>query len=146
MYPGADVTGLFPRIFNIIRGQLFCGIVSLAIVPWKLLSTLEPALRFLTHCAATDNTTASGSGFITFLGSYNIFIAPICGVSCTTCIDRATITNSCRLFRSSSSTTFSSKGAIYIHYHFSTQVRAVFTMARKDGTSRLWLLGCLLQS
>jgi cytosine/uracil/thiamine/allantoin permease len=36
--PGADVTGLFPRVFNIIRGQLFCGIVSLAIVPWKLLS------------------------------------------------------------------------------------------------------------
>jgi NCS1 family nucleobase:cation symporter-1 len=37
--PGADVTGLFPRAFNIIRGQLFCGTVSLAIVPWKLLST-----------------------------------------------------------------------------------------------------------
>lgn len=29
----------------------------------------------------TDNVSASGSGFITFLGSYNIFIAPICGVS-----------------------------------------------------------------
>ncbi|KAI5247791.1 hypothetical protein E4T43_01700 [Aureobasidium subglaciale] len=57
---GADVTGLFPRIFNIIRGQLFCGIVSLAIVPWKLLT--------------------SGAGFVTFLGSYNIFISPICGI------------------------------------------------------------------
>jgi NCS1 family nucleobase:cation symporter-1 len=52
---GADVTGLFPRVFNIIRGQLFCGIVSLAVVPWKLLSTclhqhslLIPVLRRLT--------------------------------------------------------------------------------------------------
>ena len=33
------------------------------------------------HFAATEHITASGSGFITFLGSYNIFIAPICGVS-----------------------------------------------------------------
>ncbi|EPE04415.1 allantoin transport [Ophiostoma piceae UAMH 11346] len=57
---GADITGLLPRIFKIVRGQLFCGLISLAIVPWKLL---------------TD-----GSGFITFLGSYNIFIAPICGI------------------------------------------------------------------
>ncbi|KAJ9500162.1 hypothetical protein H2202_004553 [Exophiala xenobiotica] len=57
---GADVTGLLPKYFTIVRGQLFCGIVSLAIVPWKLL---------------TD-----GSGFLTFLGSYNIFISPICGI------------------------------------------------------------------
>lgn len=35
---GADVTGLLPRVFTIVRGQLFCGVVSLAIVPWKLLS------------------------------------------------------------------------------------------------------------
>lgn len=57
---GADVTGLLPRVFKIVRGQIFCGVISLAIVPWKLLT--------------------SGSGFITFLCSYNIFIAPICGV------------------------------------------------------------------
>lgn len=60
---GADVTGLLPRVFKIVRGQLFCGLFSLAIVPWKLL---------------TD-----GAGFITFLGSYNIFIAPICGIIIT---------------------------------------------------------------
>ncbi|CAK7207552.1 hypothetical protein SEUCBS139899_010362 [Sporothrix eucalyptigena] len=60
---GADVTGLLPRVFKIVRGQLFCGIISLAIVPWKLLT--------------------SGAGFITFLGSYNIFIAPICGIIIT---------------------------------------------------------------
>ncbi|OAA59758.1 NCS1 nucleoside transporter [Niveomyces insectorum RCEF 264] len=57
---GADVTGLLPRVFTIVRGQLFCGLISLAIVPWKL---------------ETD-----GAAFLTFLGSYNIFIAPICGI------------------------------------------------------------------
>lgn len=59
--PGADITGLLPKVFTIVRGQLFCGLLSLAIVPWKL--------------------TTSGSAFLTFLGSYNIFIAPICSVS-----------------------------------------------------------------
>jgi NCS1 family nucleobase:cation symporter-1 len=77
---GADVTGLFPRVFNIIRGQLFCGIVSLAIVPWKLLSKW-PVLLSWASSRNSDNSLASGSGFISFLGSYNIFIAPICGVS-----------------------------------------------------------------
>lgn len=57
---GADVTGLQPKMFTIVRGQLFCGLVSLAIVPWKLLT--------------------NGSSFLTFLGSYNIFISPICGI------------------------------------------------------------------
>jgi NCS1 family nucleobase:cation symporter-1 len=46
---GADVTGLFPRVFDIIRGQLFCGIVSLAIVPWKLLSTCLDQRFLLGH-------------------------------------------------------------------------------------------------
>jgi NCS1 family nucleobase:cation symporter-1 len=36
---GADVTGLAPKVFTIVRGQIFCGVVSLAIIPWKLLST-----------------------------------------------------------------------------------------------------------
>ncbi|CRG91925.1 Uracil permease [Talaromyces islandicus] len=57
---GADVTGLLPKVFTIVRGQLFCGVLSLAMVPWKLL---------------TD-----GSAFLTFLGSYNIFISPICAI------------------------------------------------------------------
>ncbi|KAI6878748.1 hypothetical protein KC360_g3607 [Hortaea werneckii] len=60
---GADVTGLLPKAFTIVRGQLFCGIVSLAIVPWKL--------------------TTDGSAFLKFLGSYNIFISPICAVIIT---------------------------------------------------------------
>lgn len=35
---GADVTGLVPKLFTIVRGQICCGVLSLAIVPWKLLS------------------------------------------------------------------------------------------------------------
>ncbi|KAF4343145.1 uracil permease [Fusarium beomiforme] len=57
---GADVTGLVPKVFTIVRGQIFCGVLSLAIVPWKLLT--------------------SGSAFLVFLGSYNIFISPICAI------------------------------------------------------------------
>ncbi|KAL2208362.1 NCS1 family nucleobase:cation symporter-1 [Sarocladium strictum] len=57
---GADVTGLLPKVFTIVRGQICCGILSLAIVPWKLLT--------------------SGSAFLVFLGSYNIFISPICAI------------------------------------------------------------------
>jgi cytosine/uracil/thiamine/allantoin permease len=47
---GADVTGLLPKVFTIVRGQLFCGIVSLAIVPWKLLSKtlMDPFLEHQT--------------------------------------------------------------------------------------------------
>ncbi|KAF5639361.1 NCS1 nucleoside transporter [Fusarium sp. NRRL 52700] len=57
---GADVTGLVPKVFTIVRGQICCGILSLAIVPWKLLT--------------------SGSAFLIFLGSYNCFISPICAI------------------------------------------------------------------
>ncbi|KAF4416061.1 NCS1 nucleoside transporter [Fusarium acutatum] len=57
---GADVTGLVPKVFTIVRGQICCGTLSLAIVPWKLLT--------------------SGSAFLIFLGSYNCFISPICAI------------------------------------------------------------------
>ncbi|KLO81279.1 putative uracil permease [Fusarium fujikuroi] len=57
---GADVTGLVPKLFTIVRGQICCGVLSLAIVPWKLLT--------------------SGSAFLIFLGSYNCFISPICAI------------------------------------------------------------------
>ncbi|KIW25907.1 uncharacterized protein PV07_09043 [Cladophialophora immunda] len=57
---GADLTGLFPRYFNIPRGQVFCAVISLAVVPWKLL--------------------ASAQTFLTFLGSYVVFIAPVIAI------------------------------------------------------------------
>jgi NCS1 family nucleobase:cation symporter-1 len=54
---GCDLTGLFPRYFTIRRGQIFCSILAILIVPWKLVY--------------------SGASFLAFLGSYVVFITPI---------------------------------------------------------------------
>ena len=85
---GADVTGLVPKLFTIVRGQICCGVLSLAIVPWKLLSkTLFYILLFSLFICKYQTLTqltlsaASGSAFLIFLGSYNCFISPICAVS-----------------------------------------------------------------
>lgn len=58
---GADMNGLLPKILTIRRGQVLCAVLSVCFVPWELIATAQK--------------------FITFLGSYNIFMAPICGVS-----------------------------------------------------------------
>ncbi|KAH7131795.1 NCS1 nucleoside transporter [Dendryphion nanum] len=57
---GADMTGLFPRYLTIRRGQVICAILGVALVPWKLIATAQT--------------------FLTFLGSYNIFMAPLCAI------------------------------------------------------------------
>lgn len=57
---GADMTGLFPRYLTIRRGQVLCALLGVALVPWKLIATAQK--------------------FITFLGSYNIFMAPLCAI------------------------------------------------------------------
>lgn len=57
---GADATGLFPRVLTIRRGQILCAVLGVAVLPWELL--------------------ASASAFLSFLGSYNIFMAPLCAV------------------------------------------------------------------
>ncbi|KAM0817498.1 putative Allantoin permease [Seiridium cardinale] len=57
---GADMNGLLPKILTIRRGQILCAVLSVCFVPWKLIATAQK--------------------FITFLGSYNIFMAPICGI------------------------------------------------------------------
>ncbi|KAL3458411.1 permease for cytosine/purines, uracil, thiamine, allantoin-domain-containing protein [Aspergillus heterothallicus] len=65
---GADMTGLFPRFLTIRRGQILCAILGVAVVPWKLL--------------------ASAGDFLSFLGSYNIFMAPLCAIIITDYISR----------------------------------------------------------
>ncbi|KAK7967054.1 putative uracil permease [Apiospora aurea] len=60
---GADLTGLFPKYMTIKRGQVLCAFLGVAVVPWELL--------------------ASAQAFLSFLGSYNIFMAPLCGVIIT---------------------------------------------------------------
>lgn len=57
---GSDMTGLFPRWLSIRRGQVLCSFLGIAVVPWKLIANAE--------------------SFISFLGSYNIFMAPLCAI------------------------------------------------------------------
>ncbi|RAO70615.1 uncharacterized protein BHQ10_006627 [Talaromyces amestolkiae] len=57
---GADTSGLFPRYINIVRGQVLCALLAPLCVPWKII--------------------ASASSFLTFLGSYTVFLMPICAI------------------------------------------------------------------
>lgn len=55
---GADLTGIFPRWLTIVRGQVLCAVLAPLLVPWKII--------------------ASATSFLTFLGSYTVFLMPIC--------------------------------------------------------------------
>ncbi|KAH3663509.1 hypothetical protein OGAPHI_004910 [Ogataea philodendri] len=55
----ADLCGLLPKYFNIVRGQIFLGLLAWAMVPWRMINS-----------AAT---------LVSFLGSYSIFVAPLLG-------------------------------------------------------------------
>ncbi|KAL4805341.1 permease for cytosine/purines, uracil, thiamine, allantoin-domain-containing protein [Aspergillus unguis] len=57
---GADLSGLLPRYINIVRGQVLCAVLAPLCVPWKII--------------------ASAQSFLTFLGSYTVFLMPTCGV------------------------------------------------------------------
>lgn len=57
---GADSSGLFPKYINIVRGQVMCALLAPLCVPWKII--------------------ASATSFLTFLGSYTVFLMPICGI------------------------------------------------------------------
>ncbi|KAK7990958.1 hypothetical protein PG990_015238 [Apiospora arundinis] len=57
---GADGSGLLPRYLTIVRGQVICAVLAPLCVPWKIIS--------------------SASTFLTFLGSYTVFLMPVCGV------------------------------------------------------------------
>ncbi|KAH8174152.1 hypothetical protein LIA77_05571 [Sarocladium implicatum] len=57
---GADVSGLFPRWINIVRGQVMCAMFAPLLVPWKIIS--------------------SAQSFLVFLGSYTVFLMPTCGI------------------------------------------------------------------
>ncbi|KAL4945613.1 hypothetical protein BDV06DRAFT_219150 [Aspergillus oleicola] len=57
---GADLSGLVPRYMNIVRGQILCALLAPLCVPWKIIS--------------------SAQSFLTFLGSYTVFLMPTCGI------------------------------------------------------------------
>ncbi|KAF9067601.1 NCS1 nucleoside transporter [Rhodocollybia butyracea] len=56
----ADITGLAPRWMTIRRGQVLCAILGLAITPWNFLQNAQQ--------------------FLTFLGSYNMFMGSLLAV------------------------------------------------------------------
>lgn len=60
---GADLTGIFPRWLTIVRGQVLCALLAPLLVPWKII--------------------ASATSFLTFLGSYTVFLMPICACMIT---------------------------------------------------------------
>ena len=53
---GADLTGMWPKWLTIVRGQILCATLAPLLVPWKMIS--------------------SAQAFLTFLGSYPIFLMP----------------------------------------------------------------------
>ncbi|PVH95088.1 hypothetical protein DM02DRAFT_732080 [Periconia macrospinosa] len=57
---GSDMTGLFPKWLTIRRGQILCAILGVVVQPWQLM--------------------ANATAFLSFLGSYSIFMAPLCAV------------------------------------------------------------------
>ncbi|GBE85708.1 permease for cytosine/purines, uracil, thiamine, allantoin-domain-containing protein [Sparassis latifolia] len=59
----SDITALVPTFFNLSRGMWFCCLISLALVPWKIL--------------------ASANGFLAFLGGYGIFMGPTAAIMIT---------------------------------------------------------------
>jgi len=54
-----DLAGILPKYFTIVRAQIFVGLFAWAIVPWKFLQNAQK--------------------FLTFLGSYSIFVGPLLG-------------------------------------------------------------------
>ncbi|KAI9739740.1 MAG: hypothetical protein M1834_006459 [Cirrosporium novae-zelandiae] len=56
----ADITSLFPKYINIIRGQLLCTIIAFSITPW--------------------NIVATANSFLTFLSGYSIFQGSIVSI------------------------------------------------------------------
>ncbi|KAI0739280.1 permease for cytosine/purines, uracil, thiamine, allantoin-domain-containing protein [Daedaleopsis nitida] len=59
----SDITAILPTYFNLTRGMWFCCIVSLALMPWKIL--------------------ASANGFLAFLEGYGIFMGPTAAIMIT---------------------------------------------------------------
>ncbi|WVQ82031.1 hypothetical protein IAT38_004159 [Cryptococcus sp. DSM 104549] len=57
---GVDLSGVFPKHINIVRGQTICAVLSWAVCPWLILTT--------------------GARFVSFLGSYTFFMAAVLGV------------------------------------------------------------------
>ena len=43
---GADMTGLFPKVLTIRRGQVLCAILGVVVQPWQLIANASAFLRY----------------------------------------------------------------------------------------------------
>jgi NCS1 family nucleobase:cation symporter-1 len=43
---GADMTGLFPKVLTIRRGQVLCAILGVVVQPWQLMANASAFLRY----------------------------------------------------------------------------------------------------
>jgi NCS1 family nucleobase:cation symporter-1 len=76
---GSDMTGLFPKVLTIRRGQVLCAVLGVVVQPWQLMANASAFLRFVTHAKLLRNMLTPENSF---LGSYNIFMAPLCAIIC----------------------------------------------------------------
>ncbi|KAK0210378.1 permease for cytosine/purines, uracil, thiamine, allantoin-domain-containing protein [Desarmillaria ectypa] len=76
---GADITGIFPRWFNIRRGQVLCAILGLAITPWNFLTSAAQFLTFLGSYVSASSFILSGQP-INLDWKQNIFMGSLAGV------------------------------------------------------------------
>ena len=76
-----DTMALFPRYFNIRRGQYLCAALAFVICPWKI--------------------EASATAFLSFLNGYAIFMGPYAGILVTDyfAVRKATDYNICHLYK-----------------------------------------------
>ncbi|KAI4723713.1 hypothetical protein E4T49_08562 [Aureobasidium sp. EXF-10728] len=74
---GADMTGLFPKFLTIRRGQILCAILGVVVQPWQLMANASAFLRYLELMNTLPRTALT---LRSFLGSYNIFMAPLCAI------------------------------------------------------------------
>jgi NCS1 family nucleobase:cation symporter-1 len=44
---GADMTGLFPKVLTIRRGQILCAVLGVVVQPWQLMANASAFLRFV---------------------------------------------------------------------------------------------------
>lgn len=123
---GADMTGLFPKYLTIRRGQILCAILGVTLVPWKLIATAQT--------------------FITFLGSYNIFMAPLCAVSFTPRLRAHIKLTLQKTYRSLSSIIVLAARATFIFHHYIAALRVACTGSLVASISSVFLPGVQARS
>ena len=84
---GNDMTTLWPRYINIRRGQVICAILGgWVLCPWEILARCVRLRRNSGDDFPRRRPyylLRSATGFLSFIGGYTIFLAPITGIMVT---------------------------------------------------------------